>query len=147
MSDQKPAAPYWRLWADNDGVSHQEACLMTAFELESIQAPAQPQWLGHATRGLMSVVITVLPVGWTGDWHENPRPQWIIPLSGRWFVESMDGERVEFGPGDLSFGGDQDCREVEGRRGHLSGAVGDAPAVLMLVQYAQGRGPSPSDFQ
>ena len=26
------------------------------------------------------VLVTVLPVGWIGDWHENPRPQWIIPV-------------------------------------------------------------------
>ena len=43
-----------------------------------------------------TVFVTVLPVGWIGDWHENPRPQWIIPLSGRWFVELMDGVRVKW---------------------------------------------------
>lgn len=51
-------------------------------------------------------MMTVLPVGWTGEWHENPKPQWILPLSGRWFVESMDGQRVEMGSGELSFGAD-----------------------------------------
>ena len=45
--------------------------------------------------------VTVLPVGWVADRHENPRPQWIIPLSGRWFVSSMDGVRVEMGPGEM----------------------------------------------
>ena len=54
-------------------------------------------------------MVTVQPVGWVGTWHENPEPQWIIPLSGRWFVESMDGERVEMGPGEISFGEDQSC--------------------------------------
>jgi hypothetical protein len=39
------------------------------------------------------------------------------------------------GTGEISFGGDQNCREVEGKRGHLSGTVGDMPAVLMLVQF------------
>ena len=115
MIDQKPTVPYWRLWADSAGVSHQEVCVMTGFELKSIQAPAQPQWQGHTSRDVMNVMITVLPASWAGDWHENPKPQWIMPLSGRWFVESMDGERVEFGPGDLSFGGDQNCNEIEGR--------------------------------
>ena len=56
------------------------------------------------------MLVTVLPVGWVGDWHENPRPQWIIPLSGRWFVETMDGARVEMGPGEMSFGEDQGTR-------------------------------------
>lgn len=82
----------------------------------------------------MTVLVTVLPVGWEGTWHENPKPQWIIPLSGQWFVESMDGTRAEMGTGELSFGADQNCREVQGKRGHRSGTVGDIPAVLMLVQ-------------
>ena len=46
----------------------------------------------------MTVLVTVQPVGWVGTWHENPAPQWIVPLSGRWWVESMDGKRVEMGP-------------------------------------------------
>lgn len=144
MPPESPTVPYWRLWVE-DGVSRQGVCEMTAFELQSIQAPAEPQWQGPITEGPMRVMVTVLPVGWTGDWHENPRPQWIIPLTGRWFVESMDGMRVEFGPGELSFGGDQGCREIDGKRGHRSGTVGEAPAVLMLVQFPAGQGPTPDD--
>ena len=147
MSGDAPALAYWRLWTDADGVSRQSLCRMTAFELQSIQPPAAPQWQGRKSRADMTVMVTVLPVGWTGDWHENPRPQWIVPLSGRWWVESMDGTRREFGPGELSLGADQNCREQEGRRGHRSGAVGDVPAVLMLVQYEDGPGPSPEDFE
>jgi hypothetical protein len=60
-------------------------------------------------------MMTVLLVGWTGEWHENPKPQWILP----WFGESMGGQRVEMGPGELSFGGDQSAREAGGRKGHL----------------------------
>jgi hypothetical protein len=116
---------------------------MSAFTLKSMQPPAAPQWQGKPMSGQMTAMVTVQPVGWLGDWHENPRPQWIIPLSGRWFVESMDGQRVEMGPGELSFGGDQNCREVEGRRGHLSGTVGDGPAVLMVVQFDQPSGATP----
>src|SRR5215471_14173700 len=49
------------------------------------------------------------------DWRENPKPQWIFPLSGRWFVDSMEGQRVEMGPGVLWFGADPKMRE-SGRR-------------------------------
>jgi hypothetical protein len=83
----------------------------------------------------MTVMVTVQPVGWEGTWHENPAPQWIIPLSGRWFVEAMDGTRVEMGPGEISFGEDQGCGTIDGRTGHMSGTVGDEPAVLMIVQF------------
>ncbi len=109
--------PYWHLWTDADGVSHQRRCSMSQFESKSIQPPADPQWQGRATDGAMTMLVTVLPVGWVGTWHENPKPQWIVPLSGRWFVESMDGTRVEMGCGEISFGADQGCRAVDGRRG------------------------------
>jgi hypothetical protein len=135
-ADAKPDIPYWHLWTDTDGVSRQTRCALTEFEEKSIAPPATPQWLGAKTQGEAIVFVTVLPVGWIGDWHENPKPQWIIPLSGRWFVESMDGQRVEMGPGEISFGEDQNTRSQEGRKGHRSGTIGEVPAVLMIVQLA-----------
>lgn len=131
----KPTVHYWHLWTDTDGISHQAQCEMTCFDFKSMQPPASPQWQGRQTSGAMTMMVMVLPVGWVGEWHENPKPQWIIPLSGRWFVEAMDGTRVEMGSGEISFGGDQNCRETDGKRGHRSGAVGDVPAVLMVVQF------------
>jgi quercetin dioxygenase-like cupin family protein len=80
------------------------------------------------------VVIAQFPKGWVGAWHENPAPQWIIPLSGRWFVETMDGHRIEI-PGDASLGEDQGSKpDAAGHVGHLSGTLGDAPITLMFVQ-------------
>lgn len=145
---EAPTVTYWDLWTDGEGISHQRRCEMTDFKLKPIQEPADPQWLGRATSGAMTQMITVLPVGWIGAWHENPKPQWIIPLSGCWFVEAMDGSYVELGPGELSFGGDQNCREFEGKRGHRSGTVGDIPAILMLVQLDDMPAPqSPCGFR
>ena len=138
----KPTLRYWHLWTDTGGVSHQTQCAMTNFDLKSIQPPAAPQWQGEKTSDAMTVMVTVLPVGWIGEWHENPKPQWIIPLSGHWFVEAMDGTRVEMGSGEISFGGDQNCRQTDGKRGHRSGTMGDVPAVLMIVQFDNAPAPS-----
>jgi hypothetical protein len=135
MSDTPPSVAYWHLYADAEGVTHQRRCAFTDFRLQGIRPGTAPQWLGGSHHDGASVLVTVLPAGWVGTWHENPRPQWIVPLSGRWFVESMDGARVEMGPGELSFGEDQGSVERDGKRGHLSGTAGDAPAVLMLVQF------------
>jgi hypothetical protein len=132
---ERPIVPYWHLWTDASGISRQTHCEMTEFELKSMRAPAAPQWQGRPLSGQTTTMVTVQPVGWVGAWHENPKPQWIVPLSGRWFVEAMDGTRVEMGPGEISFGGDQNCREFDGKRGHRSGTIGDAPAVLMVVQF------------
>lgn len=129
-----PVVHYWHVWSDDAGVSHQSRCALGAFERESMGGAAA-QWNDRQPPSGAGVVFTVLPPGWVGEWHENPKPQWIVPLSGRWFVESMDGTRVEMGAGEVSFGGDQGCvADAEGRRGHRSGTLGGEPAVLMLVQ-------------
>ncbi|MBV8535018.1 MAG: cupin domain-containing protein [Alphaproteobacteria bacterium] len=141
--DRAPQVAYWHLWTDEGGVSRQTRCTIEHFELKSMNPPAGPQWQGERIRGPMTLLITVQPVGWVGDWHENPKPQWIVPLSGRWFVESMDGERVEMGPGEISFGGDQNTRPLDGRKGHLSGTVGAEPAVLLVVQLDGPPPPAP----
>ncbi len=135
-SEDKPKIAYWHLWVDASGISRQTRCVMSEFEMQSIGGGAAAQWQGNKTTAEMTVEFTVLPVGWRGAWHPNPKPQWIIPLSGRWFVESMDGKRVEMGAGDISFGEDQQAREHDGKQGHSSGTVGNEPAVLMLVQMA-----------
>jgi hypothetical protein len=130
----EPSLGYWHLWTDDDGVSHQRRCELTEFELGQV-GDAAPQWNDKQPRGDATVVFTVLPVGWIGEWHENPAPQWIVPLSGRWFVEAMDGTRREFGAGDLALGEDQHCTEDDGgRKGHRSGTLGGEPCVLMCVQ-------------
>lgn len=132
---ERPVVPYWHVYTDDKGVSHQKRCEVTAFDWWSISPGAAPSWIDKLGIKSSNVLILVLPVGWVGEWHENPKPQWIIPLSGRWFVETMDGKRVEMGTGEISFGNDQNTKaDSQGRRGHRSGAVGNEPAVLMLVQ-------------
>lgn len=133
-----PAPPsqlaYWHLWTDSDGLSHQTLCRFAALT----SAPLNPQVAAQWSAPLMengNSFLTLLPVGWRGEWHENKVPKWIFVLSGAWFVESMDGERHTFGPGAFSFGGDQRCRRLEdGRWGHLSGQVGDEPCLQLIVQ-------------
>ncbi len=130
----KPSVPYWHLWVDVHGVSHQAPCALDDFVLKGVGA-ADPQWNNRHDTVPSTVVVTVQPVGWVGDWHENPAPQWIVVLSGRWWIESMDGTRIEQGPGEFSFGEDQNCMASrDGRKGHRSGTVGGEPAVLMTVQ-------------
>ncbi len=132
-----PTVQYWHVWTDAHGESHQNRCRLHDFVLKSMEPPASPQWQDRIEASGATVIVTVQPVGWTGFWHENPKPQWIIPLSGRWFVQTMDGKRVEMGAGEISFGEDQNTRpNAQGFKGHLSGTVGNAPVVLMVVQMA-----------
>ncbi|MGB3312616.1 MAG: cupin domain-containing protein [Nodosilinea sp.] len=146
---QQPALTYWHVWTDELGISHQTQCELTNFEQSSIAEGTAPQWNNRLLTSGATILFTELPVNWVGEWHENPQPQWIVPLSGCWFVETMDGQRVEMGPGDVSFGGDQQTKPNDkGKKGHLSGTVGHEPAVLMIAQLndAQWVAAKPGDF-
>ena len=140
-----PKIPYWHVWTDETGRSRQTRCeinAFAAFTFKGVGPGVSPQWNDKMEPSQAGVTFTVLPVGWVGEWHENPKPQWIIPLSGAWFVETMDGQRVEMGPGEISFGEDQGTKPDEhGNRGHLSGTVGDQPAVLMILQQKSASAP------
>lgn len=134
-STAKPKLTYWHVWTDEEGVSHQTCCELTDFAQESMGGDAAPQWNNRLLSSNAEILFAQLPVDWVGEWHENPQPQWIIPLSGRWFVETMDGMRVEMGVGEISFGADQNTKpNAKNKQGHLSGTVGDEPAMLMIVQ-------------
>ncbi len=135
MADSGPAPTmtYWHVFTNADGMSEQKRCELTRFELQGIGPGVAPQWNDKMEPSLAGVTFTVLPVGWIGEWHENPRPQWIAILSGRWFVETMDGHRVEMGPGELMMGEDQGTRERDGRKGHLSGTVGTEPCTMIVT--------------
>lgn len=134
MSEQ-PTLTYWHVWTDDAGISHQSQCKLTNFSQESMGGDADPQWNNRLMQEPCEILFCELPVGWVGDWHENPKPQWIVPLSGRWWVETMDGQRVEMGPGEISFGGDQKTKaDEQGRKGHRSGCAGDQSAKLMVIQ-------------
>lgn len=148
-NQERPQLTYWHVWTDNDGISHQTRCQLTDFARESMGGDAAPQWNNRLLNSDAEILFAQLPVGWVGEWHENPKPQWIIPLSGCWYVETMDGTRVEMGVGEVSFGGDQHTKpNAENKQGHLSGTVGDKPAMLMIIQLKGDRwiGAKPGDF-
>lgn len=145
----KPELFYWHVWTDYKGVSHQTRVQLTSFVKESMGGDALPQWNKHILQADSKILFAEMPVGWVGSWHENPEPQWIVPLSGRWYVETMDGNRVEMGGGDVSFGGDQNTKpNGQGHKGHLSGTIGQQPVMLMIVQLIgnKWKGRKPGDF-
>ena len=129
----RPELRYWHVYTNADGVSEQVQKALTAFEFEGVGPGVEPQWNDKLEKTQAAVTFTVLPVGWFGDWHENPRPQWIVILAGRWFVETMDGHRVEMGPGELMMGEDQNTRERDGRKGHIFGTIGDEPCTMIVT--------------
>jgi len=125
---------YWSLWTDEEGVSHQSLCKLDSLSLQNFSVSGAPEWVSNDDMKTSRYVFNIMPVGWTGDWHKSPKPQWVIPTEGNWYIESMDNHRVEFGPGELSFGYDGISKLKDGKIGHLSGNPGDEPARVLVIQ-------------
>ena len=132
MSKQKPSIDYWHVYTDDNGTSRQRRRTLTGFELQSMGGSSGEQWNNKLMKGTTQVIFSELPADFDGDWHENPQPQWIIPLSGGWWVETMDGQRTEMRTGELSFGADQG---TTGEKGHRSGVLDGQPCRMMIVQF------------
>ena len=51
MSDDqtKPVIPYWHLYTDEDGISRQRQCRMTAFDMKAIASGRGPAMAGRKT--------------------------------------------------------------------------------------------------
>ena len=129
---------YWHVWADKAGRTHQSQCAFKDFAPFSLGSGIEPIYVDKVREDVGAVWIAQLPKGWVGQWHENPKAQWVVPLKGRWFVETTDGHRVEMGPGEASLGEDQAAKpDASGHTGHLSGTLGDEPTTLMFVQLKQ----------
>lgn len=129
--------PYWSVWTDNKGMTHQTRCALDTLILQNFSVAGDPEWVSQNDPASQRYVFNIMPKDWVGSWHKNPMPQWIIPLSGQWFVKTTDGKYVEMGPGDISFGGDQAAQMINGQEGHQSGSVDHKPAKVIVVQLNQ----------
>ena len=97
MNDSKedsPALPYLSMWTTPDGLSSIGLTELRGFFQGSVGGKASPLWMGEMPGTVEKVLFNLMEVGWQGEWHESPKPQWIIPLTGRWFIETQDGNRV-----------------------------------------------------
>jgi hypothetical protein len=143
--DNAPTINILSLWRRPDGLSSISPIELRDFVQGSVGGKASPLWEREMPGTVVKVLFNVMDVGWEGEWHESPLAQWIVPLSGRWFIETQDGTRVEMGPGDIHWGQDLDTKSVEGNVGHRSGQIGDVPCVQLMVQFAEPHNPGVMD--
>ena len=128
---------YVHVWASSDGKTHIARCSFTNYTSIPFAPPAAPEWVNKAVdQKPKKINYVVQPVGWTGSWHRNPAPQWVVPISGSWYVNTTDGDSIVLGPGEISFGEDQRAfpEKEGGRVGHFSGTTGPIPNSNMVVQ-------------
>jgi hypothetical protein len=126
---------YANVWADDKGATHVSKCVLKGLALKSFAPPAAPYYFGFAPEDVQSVVFSVLPKGWYGDWHHAPGPQWVITLSGAWEIETTDGSTLRQGPGEFQFNSDESAYAItpDARVGHTAKQVGDVPNVRVII--------------
>jgi hypothetical protein len=130
-----PSIPFWKMQIALDGRSTIDQQWLAGFSLRNVSGDATAIWMREFPGAVKAVWFNILPVGWIGEWHPSPSLQWVVPLSGRWFIETQDGIRVEMGPGDIHWGADIIRGAVPGQVGHRSGQLGDVPCVQLMVQF------------
>jgi hypothetical protein len=132
---EAPAVPFWEMRNDAHARSTIDQQWLRDFVRQSVSGDAAPIWMRGFRGDVKAVWFNVLPVGWVGEWHPSPALQWVVPLSGRWFIETQDGARVEMGPGDIHWGADVAHTASDGATAHRSGQLGDVPCVQLMVQF------------
>ena len=65
MTDAPPKLPYWHLWADDEGVTHQTRCEVSGFNSESVGGEAAPEWIKHLLSSEATLLIRHLAC-WLG---------------------------------------------------------------------------------
>ncbi|KAG4080362.1 hypothetical protein HA402_006700 [Bradysia odoriphaga] len=135
-NETQPQIKYATVWADDDGATHVGYCKIEGLQFNSYAPPAAPQWFGLSPDKIESISFAALPVGYVGDWHHSPGPQWVIVLSGRWSVETTDGSILEQGPGEFQFNADSTSRPRpdDDRVGHITRQVGNEPNLQLIVK-------------
>ena len=130
-----PTIPYWEMQIASDGRSTIDLRWLDEFFIRDVSGKATAIWMRQFPGTVKAVWFNILSVGWIGEWHPSPALQWVVPISGRWFIETQSGVRVEMGPGDIHWGADVVAGEAHGQVGHRSGQLGDLPCVQLMIQF------------
>jgi hypothetical protein len=116
---------YTRIYADPSGESH----------LEDVELEMKPA--DHAS--LMSELVAAKGVVFREsrsseyfiDWHNAPRRQFVVNLSGEVEIEVSDGEKRRFGPGSILL-----AEDLTGK-GHISRGVGDSTRRVLFIPLSE----------
>ena len=97
-----------RLYTGEDGQAHFEDLNVPAGETETV-----------ALQAGADMTYRRFPDGTFNDWHNAPRVQYVITLSGQMEIGIGDGTKRMFNPGDILQGEDLDGQ------GHTTRSVGE----------------------
>lgn len=109
-----------RLYTGPDGKTHAEA-IEVKFEAPGGGNDVY-KFLGNAGAELRRS-----PPGRVADWHNAPRRQYVITLSGHGEIELEGGKIISVGPGDIEL-----AEDLTGK-GHITRTVGNEDRVTIAI--------------
>lgn len=124
-ADSKPVMVS-RIYTGVDGKTHAEE-----YEVPLSPRPGRP----HVELGdvipVESIQFRRTSSDYYVDWHNAPRPQYVITLSGESEVEVEDGTKVRLHPGHILL-----AEDLTGK-GHISRAVGNEARLSIAIPVAK----------
>ena len=107
-----------RIYTGDDNQTHFQDLPLDTFEPLATQPGEGPIRLNHR------------PGNAAMDFHNAPRRQYVVMLSGQMEIETGLGEKRVLGPGDVLV-----AEDLTGK-GHITRSVGVAPRVSLAVPLA-----------
>ncbi len=104
-----------RLYTGDDGQTH----------MEELDLAPHPELT--AQHNVTGVTFRETPSGRFSDWHNAPRRQYVINLSGEVEIGLGDGTVKRFGPGHVTL-----AEDLTGK-GHTTRVVGNQPRVSVTI--------------
>ncbi len=114
---------YTRIYADGNGESH----------FEDVEISMKP---GPSNAGTISDLIAAKGVMFRQsgeyfiDWHNAPRRQFVVNLTGTVEIVASDGETRRFGPGSILL-----AEDLAGK-GHTSRGLGSEERLSLFIPLA-----------
>lgn len=128
LAQSKTPVKVTRLYTGADGKT----------KVEEYEIPLSPQ--GRGTELSRTVAVESLQFRRTNqdynlDWHQAPRRQYVVTLSGESEVELEGGRKLRLGPGHILL-----AEDTIGQ-GHISRAIGSQDRISLFITLADGATP------
>jgi quercetin dioxygenase-like cupin family protein len=121
---QRPGIIVTRIFTGIDGETHAEDVVM---KTTSTDLSTEVSEMEHVS----GVQFRHQAPNYFENWHNAPRKQYVITLSGRGEIELSDGKKVSLYPGRILI-----LEDVTGK-GHISRGVGAEARVSVLIPLAE----------
>eukprot|EP00929_Paragymnodinium_shiwhaense_P111618 TRINITY_DN79963_c0_g1_i1.p1 TRINITY_DN79963_c0_g1~~TRINITY_DN79963_c0_g1_i1.p1 ORF type:complete len:239 (+),score=41.80 TRINITY_DN79963_c0_g1_i1:64-780(+) len=131
---------YVHLWVDKDGQTHTEDCKVKELVKKKLPGGESVQYVRNlmdTVSGLNSSNVIITQQLGPNPWHHCPQTQFVVTLSGTWFINTTDGNQRYLPTGTWLFQ-DNSAKHPAAEAGtrkamHYSEAVG--PCNQLVLQW------------